>query len=131
MVKFYEQVIGGETVYMYNREGVEIQLGNDNFIANLHEQVDAEARIQETPDAIYDRVCVEDPEDGEFWVHWRADHTQEEWMSLEFMARRCATILIRQTALESIVQQFRGKFCADIVALEFVPDAWEGADGGV
>lgn len=129
MVRFFELGEGETHAYWYEREGQVFPLHNDNFVANLHEVLDMEMNIQETADAVYDRVCVEDPEDGQYWIHWRVDHDPEEWMSIEFVARRCGSLLIRQTALPTVVEHFNSRFCADVEVEElFVPDEWEESD---
>ena len=130
MPRFYDRDGDDGIEYWYERDGQNFRLHNDNFLANLHEVLDDELNIQETADAVYDRVCVEDPEDGEFWLHWRAEHTQDEWQKLEMIARRCGSLLIRQTALEQLVTHFNARFASEVISGElFVPDDWESSDG--
>lgn len=124
-VRFFESGLGTFKAYFYERDGVITKLDNDNFIAHLHEVVDDEWNIEETDDSTYDRVCVLDEADGMYWSHWRAEHSEEEWDKLEFMARKCATLLIRQFALEMVKDQFNARFLNDLVTTEFIPEEWQ------
>ena len=123
-MRFYEKGEEPNREYWFNNGEVDMRLNNDNFLANLHEVMSFEGWIAETEDHIYDRVAVEDPEDKEWWILWRAEHGDETFAKLEFMARRCGSLLIRQTVLEQVKTQFDAKFGGDLLMAETIPEEW-------
>lgn len=123
--RFFESGLGEFKAYFYERDGQITKLDNNNFMAHLHEVIDDGWQVQETEDAIYDRVCVLDETDGLYWTHWKAEHTESDWDKLEFIAKKCASILVRQFALETVKDQFRARFLKDLVDMEFVPEGWD------
>lgn len=123
-MKFYEKGEEPNIEYWFTHDEVDMRLTNDNFLANLHEVMSFDMEITETEDHIYDRVAVEDPEEKDWWVLWRAEHGDEVFSKLEFMARRVGSLLIRQHVLEAVKTQFDAKFNQDLLMTDTIPDDW-------
>ncbi len=126
MSRFFERGEEPDLEYWFEDEqaGLKFQLTNETFMANIHEILTPELSIVETDDAIFDRVCVLDPRDDEWFAFWRAEHS-ENWEKLEFMVRRCGTLLVRQVVLDLVKQQFDAYFLADIFTEKSFPLSWD------
>jgi hypothetical protein len=102
--RFYEK----DNTYRYENGDYDVALGEENFFAHLHETVDDEMNCQPTADYLMDRVGVLDTRDQEWWTYWRYDH-EDDFPTLEYIARKLGTVLIRQTALPSTIEIFQNQ----------------------
>lgn len=125
MARFFEQ--GEPAEYYFEEDETVVKLDNNNFFANIHEVMNMDMTVSATPDHVYDRVAVQDPEDEEWWVYWKYDMGAEEFAKLEFIARRCGSMLVRQEVLPSVQSLFEAAHSFDDDDFNHLLEAGDGS----
>jgi hypothetical protein len=95
MAHFYDQENEGVYSVRFEQDGVDFELSEDNFFANLH-------RLE----PLKDRVAVQDPSDEGWWAWWRYDQGSAIFDEMVQAAVMVGTVVLTGTATVGLNEVF-------------------------